>query len=204
MDDTLRQLIKEYNDAGYKESCIREFSFLPFHNEIAGIKVNQFTPRMFMFLDWLDSPFIHPKESILIGDLLQFLYVVSVDYNPSDKDGLLKFSELHSDINVTQTMMEVFDYINDVRLDEPPSTVGESSNKRPYTAMIVPYIDMLASEYGWKDEYIMDLPFARMFQYVKAIQIRKANAAGTNPILFNKLSDKAQAAITQYRNENKG
>ena len=46
-------------------------------------------------------------------------------------------------------------------------------------------VDLLASEYGWSEEQILALPIARAIQYSRAIERRRALAAGQKPIQFN-------------------
>lgn len=201
-DEQLRQLNKEWNEAGYKESCIREFAFLNITHEIAGVEVNPLTPLHFMLLDFVDSPFINPKDNIEIGAVFQFLYIVSPQYKKKDVYHYQKFVEKNAAIDLQKAVAEICEYIEEAFLDAPPEVAGnKNSNSRPYTAWIVPYIDMLAQQYGWDDEYIIRLPFARLFQYAKAIDSRRMAEAGQHSIMFNKYSDTAKAKISALLNE---
>lgn len=201
MDDfeaTLKQLNKEWNDAGYKESVIREFAFLDITQDICGVEVKQLTPLHFIYLDFLNSPFINPRDDISPGDVYQFLYVVSTEYRKNDKQHYEEFVKRFVDIDLQKTIDEICQYIQEAFLDSPPATVGPKSNHRPYTAWIVEYIHMIASEYGWVDEYILNLPFTRIFQYIKIIDVRRCIASGQKPVQFNKFSDAAKAKLTAH------
>lgn len=197
-EEQLKRLNQEWCEAGYKESVIREFAFLGITHEICGIEINAFTPYYFMLLDFLNSPFINPRKDFTDGDVFQFLYVVSTVYKKSDKANYELFVSNNAGIDVNKAITEICEYISDSFLDAPPEVVGSSkSNKRPYTAWITPYIDILATEYGWTDEYIIRLPFNRFFQYIKTIDARKSAMVGNKPIMFNKYSDTAYAKISE-------
>lgn len=201
-DKQLQQLNKEWCDAGYKESCIREFAFLNITHEICGIEVNPFTPLYFMYLDFVDSPFINPRDTLEKGEIFQFLYIVSPQYRKKDIHHYQMFVEKNATIDLQKAVAEICEYIEEAFLDAPPEVAGNrNTNTRPYTAWIVPYIDMLAKEYGWDDEYIIRLPFARLFQYAKSIESRKMAEAGQHAIMFNKYSDTAKAKISALLNE---
>lgn len=201
-DEQLKQLNKEWCEAGYKESVIREFAFLDITHEICGIEVNSLKPIHFMYLDFLDSPFINPKETIQPGDIFQFLYVVSTEYRKNDPKHYEDFVKKHASINCVKAMHEICEYIEDAFLDAPAEVAStKAGNNRPYTAWIVPYIDLIAAEYGWDDEAIIRLPFAKLFQYAKAIDMRKSAEVGQKAICFNKYSDRARAKLTAFLQE---
>jgi len=201
-DEQLKQLNKEWCEAGYKESVIREFAFLNITHEICGVEVNPLTPIHLILLDFLNSPFVNPRDTLNSGDIFQFLYIVSTDYKQGDKTQYESFIAKHANIDINKAVDEIIEFINDAFLDEPASsTSNKSSNKRPYTAWCVPYIDRIACEYGWTDDYIIRLPFSRIFQYLKAIEARKCDQSGQPIVLFNKYSDKASNKITSLLKE---
>ena len=201
-EEQLKQLNKEWCEAGYKESVIREFAFLNITHEICGIEVNALTPLHFTLLDFVDSPFINPRDELQPGDIFQFLYVVSTEYRKNDKKHYEEFVEKYATINTVEAMHEICEYINDAFLDAPAEVAGgKNTNSRPYPAWMVPFIDLLASEYGWDDETIIRLPFTRLFQYAKAIDMRKSSEAGQKAICFNRYSDKAKQKISDLLNE---
>lgn len=201
-DEKLKQLNKEWCEAGYKESVIREFAFLNITHEICGVELQALTPLHFILLDFVDSPFVNPRDNLQPGDIFQFLYVVSTDYKRNDKSHYEAFVAKHADIDISQAVSEICDYINDAFLDAPAEVSGgKNTNNRPYTAWIVPYIDLIASEYGWDDETIIRLPFTRLFQYAKSIDMRKSAEAGQKAICFNRYSDSAKQKISNLLNE---
>ena len=59
-------------------------------------------------------------------------------------------------------------------------------------------VDAVASEYGWNEEDILNIPFKRLTQYIRAIQLRNNPKA----ILFNAKSDKIKGDFLDSQNTN--
>jgi hypothetical protein len=81
-------------------------------------------------------------------------------------------------------------------MPQPNKTEGAGKkNNVPFFSWVCSYVDALAHEYGWDDEKIIHLPFARILQYMKAIQAREWHKAGKEPQLSNDYSDSVKNQI---------
>jgi len=88
-------------------------------------------------------------------------------------------------------------------MDSPVEGGNDSgSEKAPCTSYIADIIDVLASEYGWSDELIMDLPWARLLQYIRAIEQRKAKERGATEFrLHNRYTTPLEREWMELDNE---
>lgn len=201
MDDfekRLAELQAKYREAVFKESAIREAAFLPVTLDIGGIAVKQFTPYMYILLDFVQSPFISGDRRPDGCHVAEFLWVVSTEFKENDEVGKKAFIENKcADLEYFKTVEEIETYLMEAFIDIPPTTREDGSQKPknnrtvPFYSWVCSYIDALASEYGWTDDKVIHMPFARILQYSKCIEARKWMAAGKEPQLFNNLSDKA-------------
>jgi hypothetical protein len=202
----LEKLQKDYREAVYRESAIREVSFLSIDLDICGVEVKQFTPKHFIFLDFLQSPFTTGKDTITIEDVIQFLWIVSKDYVDNSPQKKEEFSKKLLDKDLNKLVEEIDQYITDAFADRPPKMDMPKGKETqiPFFAWVCSYIDLLASEYGWLDDNVMNMPIARIFQYAKAIEARKSYMAGTKPCLMNNMSDNVKVqirALLKQKNE---
>ena len=172
----IEELQKEYAEAVYRESSLREAAFLPITLDIAGVEVKPLTPRMFIVLDFLQSPFITAKDELDAGDIANFLWVVSTQYelnNPTKKEEFLQ--KVVADVEVDTCIKDISTYVQEAFIDAPsiPMVTDKSprqkQNNIPFYAWVVNYIDVLAHEYGWDDEKIIHMSFTKIFQYTKSI-----------------------------------
>lgn len=188
-----------------KESEIRETALLPMRFDLMDIEVNQFTPQHFILLDFADNPHISGDKKPTLEDTLQFLWVVSPEYKHKDKIAFAMFKEKYHKLDNEKMSMEIYEYLSYSLLDLIPNNTPEQSipktNKTPNYAWIIPYIDIIASQYGWTDEYILNLPFARILQYTRVIEERLTASGGGIVMLGNKLSDKATKELLILINE---
>lgn len=197
-------LRKEYVQAVYEESSIRESSFLPVSLDIGGIAVKQFTPYHCLLLDFNESPFINPDYGALTLDqIIDFLWVVSEDFKENDgpaKENFIK--DKCAALDYIQTIEGIQKYIDDAFLDTPHRR-QDNAPRTPefFYAWICTYIDALAHEYGWDDNKVLHLPFARILQYMKAIEAREAAKTGAKPDLYNNRSGKIKLQLEQLDRE---
>jgi hypothetical protein len=204
----LKELDRKWKQAVYKESSIREAAFLPITLEISKIEVKQFAPIHYMYLDFFGSPFLNGKEPTG-NDLITFLWVVSPDFKPLDADARATFEKkcIESIEDFYDACKEVYEYLHDSSIDMPQESKPHSGPlqppKAPYVALIANYIDVIAHQYGWRDEDIIQMPFARIYQYLRAIEARSYAMNGKESYFVNNLSDAAKKEIRilekQYR-----
>lgn len=195
MNERIQALTKEYTDAVYKESCIREASFLNISSDICGIELNQFTSYHYLLLDFTGNSFLNNKSPELI-DIVNFLWVVSKDFVEKDNEKKDEFIKTKcSTLDYEMVVKEIYQYIEDQTIDMLDAFVDDSrpkqnDNKTPKHCWVTQYIDTIASEYHWSEHYIIHLPFARLLQYVKLIDSRKHSEAGNRGDVYANYSEK--------------
>lgn len=195
--DTLTSLYEEMNRAVYKESAIREASFLDLTYDICGVPVRQLTPYTYLLLDFANSPFLKKGDELsdaeLFNHICNFIWLLSPEFKENDGEAKKKFIlEKLAQIDYVQAIKEISEFIKDMFMDAPPIREKVEKDKK-YTpqhyAWIVGYIYTLSETFGWTDEYIVHLPIPRILQYNNIIYERKMTSSGKAAILVNNLSD---------------
>jgi hypothetical protein len=75
-------------------------------------------------------------------------------------------------------------------MDAPPS--GDST-RPPFTSFVATYIDILATEYGWSRDAVLDLPLAQLYQLVREALPHYAARKRVKIALINRKSDKVKS-----------
>lgn len=199
----LSELNKKWQEAVTKESSIREAAFLPVTLDISGIEVKQFAPIHYMYLDFSQSPFLNRKRAPDPEDIVRFLWVVSVDFKAFNDTAKNEFESKCLNLDYLSTCDAIDNYLMDAFIDMPPAQKDFHTKEPriPYIALVCSYIDMLAHQYGWKDDEILQMPFARIYQYVRAIEARTYAMHGKDAHLINNLSDNAKREIRLLTNQ---
>jgi hypothetical protein len=164
------------------ESEVREFAFTNRNMRLHGFDLKQFTLRHYVILDFNGNFFVKPTEcepQKLIDDTIDFLWLLNPNYS-DDKEKLLEFDgkvkAKMNEVGLESFVEEVKDYLNKSLMDVVVK--GEVDDKAPTISYVAGIIDTLACEYGWTDEHIMDLPWARLLQYTRSIEERKSKERG--------------------------
>lgn len=193
----------EYFAALRLESEIREIAFLPVDLKLLDVPVKQLTPLHVSYLDWMENAYITKGKNPEIKDTLQFLWVVSTEFKLGDDEARSKFYNSHTNVNHEEMSNEIREYIGSSYLDDEPiinrsASTKKKSSDESYYAWIASYVHLLATEYGWTDDYIMNLPIARILQYQRCIIESKM---GDDAIMRNKLSTKYIAEVRRLHEE---
>lgn len=169
---------------GYKRACERaeriesyrrDFAFLGITETLRffggrSIEVRQLTLRMYIQLCAVRSPFM---VGGMIGPehVAQILWRISPEYDLrlENTDARAKFVESIADIPYKSSVRAINRYIDRQLMDRPPAPV-KRNDTRPDTSFAASLIHALSSGYGWSGEEILDLPLARLFQYLRRIQ----------------------------------
>jgi hypothetical protein len=193
-----------------KEGFIRDASFVPVNESIAGFTVRPMLLEYFLALRIIESPF-------LVGgdpdprDARAFLWRLSPHYSP--RSILVRAAFMHRcrvflpplepyiktkrarKRWATQTIARLEElgtvyrginvYVSETLQDWPSGSEGGAEGKS-YFSDAVSIIGTIARDYGWPESAILKLPMKRALQYMK--EIKQANAPGKP--LFNPLSDK--------------
>jgi len=161
--------IPGYREAVNREASNRELAFLPFPLPICGIQIRHLNARHHTLLVGCGNRFV-------VGglarreDVAMFLWFLSPEYAPGTaaRDAWLKRA-LHK-LDFNQATDEIREYLEAVLQDWPAS--GGGGGGKSYFAPIASLVDLLASQYGWSDEAILEMPLRRVFQYCRAIEAR--------------------------------
>lgn len=167
---------------GYREACEheqanRELAFLDLPIPLCGVIVRQFSLKHLILLGNVGNGFITPCGLPQPEDIAQFLWVVNKDYS-LDAEARTKFVEGLKEKKYGACLAEINEYLALAFQDAPQ---GERGGKQ-YTAGCASLVDIMAHEYSWPDEAIMEKPIARLFQYLRLIQKRNNPKA----LLFNR------------------
>jgi hypothetical protein len=179
--------IPGYAEAVRRENLSRLAAFVPGATDrLCGFDVRPLTARHVCFLGLADNGFVGGGATIEPEDVSQFLWVVSVGFSPDEgrRDAFVKRTV---SLSFVQSVREIEDWIEDAYGDAP----GTAEGSRSPVSWVAALVDRFASEYGWTDQAILDIPLARLWQYFRCIQIRKSSGKG-GPIFINR-SDKIRA-----------
>ncbi|MBM3758407.1 MAG: hypothetical protein FJW38_31095 [Acidobacteria bacterium] len=183
----LRQLIPGYGDAVESERMARVASFLRAPDAIGGIAIEPLSVRHILILELAGNAFVCGGH-LLPADVVQFLWVCSPHFKPGDnaaRDALVKRAGL---LPFDDTAKSILARISAAFADMP-ATREHNGTTESYWHWAASLVDVLASQYGWSEQSILDLPMSRAFQYLRIIRKR------TEPDLplFNPMSDKVKS-----------
>lgn len=170
--------IPGFKEAVNREQVNRELAFLPAPMPILGVPIRHFNARHHMLLAGCGNRFICggiPRPE----DVAMFLWFLSPDYRtePGYREPFVE--KKIKDLDYREAVLAILKYLDAVFQDWGS---GGGGNEKQFTAPIAAFIDVLAFEYGWTDEAILEMPLARVFQFLRRIQMRKNPRA----LLFNR------------------
>lgn len=170
------------------EEKLRERAFLPVGEEINGVEVLQFSLRHCILCFKMRSPFFYGGQ-IEIGDVGLFLWTVSPNYSATDNDKRSAFlSQLLRHPRWHLFYRAIHRYLERAFMDRPPTIESGKVIAASYAASM---IHKIASAYHWDDESILDKPIARLFQYIKWIEV----AQNPSTPQFNPIQDRLKARM---------
>jgi hypothetical protein len=156
---------------GEKEAA-EEFSreqvlaFAGIEPDISGISVRPFTPRMFVDLE-IGKNALFGHGPLTPQSVAVFLWRISFAYERGNQEKRTQFLSFVAYLPWEETVEECLAYVSRAWLATPdwPSGTG------PKSAGVWParLVHMFASEYGWGEDYILDLPFRRLWQYANRV-----------------------------------
>lgn len=169
-----------------EEESLRDFAYTGWSDSICGVEVKQFTPRHFLLLCSLKSPFLCGGDPAP-EDVGLFLWVVSLGFKPFDLEARDLFLQSVIDTPYIETVAEVRAYIDRARFDRPSNGSGST----PVSSFFASLVHVFASEYGWSREQVLDSPFAALYQELRMI-IREHNPNRPFP---NRISDRVKQLV---------
>jgi hypothetical protein len=185
--------IPGYAEAINRETVNRELAFMARPLPICGIPIRHLSPRHHILLVGCENRFMI-GGFVRREDVAMFLWFLSPEYqlDRAARDRWLK--RTLRGLDYQRATDEIREYIEAVIQDWPAST--GAGNGKSYMAPVATLVDILASQYGWPDEVILEMPLRRIFQYTRAIECRLNPKA----ILFNR-SDRHVSEWLRRRTE---
>lgn len=135
------------------------------------VAVVPLTPQIYVELSGSSNGFFGGSTTVAPVDVAVFLWRVSTGFKREDKELRKTFNQVISVLPFDQCVTEILEYIRRSLAPMPqwPGSDGPSS------AGVWPsrLVDLFASEYGWSEEYTLNRPFRRLWQYANRILERK-------------------------------
>lgn len=135
------------------------------------IKLLPFTAQMFIELDAADSPFFRPDSSPAPEHVAMFLWRCSPEFSRYKWYSTWKmnrFIKRVAHIPYGQAVVEITEYLE--RAYAPlPAVKRKVTATRSFASWPSHLVHAFASEYGWSEETILNLPLRRLYQYMNRI-----------------------------------
>jgi len=144
--------------------------------DCAGLPADHLTPRKMLLLEYAANAFVGGGE-VMPEDVVQFLWVISPDYSP-DSEKAKAFSKKVGGLKYETAVASIRRWLELQLLDVPPAKPSGRISGRLWLAQ---YVDLVAHQYGWTDEHIMNLPLGRLGQYKNEIVGRENGTGGREP-----------------------
>lgn len=155
----MRIVIPGYAEAVKQERSIRDQSFLDLPEAVCGVEVQPLTLRRMVLLESIGSPFVcgGPVTPYHVGAF----FVALTGATGLKRWRLLRRVGL---MNTEELVAAITGFMDETFQDSPPG----SSEGISYYSNAAGLVDFAASQYGWPEDDILDIPLRRLFQYVKA------------------------------------
>ena len=133
----------------------------------------------------------------MAADVALYLWICSTEY--SEQPGFLRdwrrdrMARRSRKVNWSESVKAIQDHLRDAFMDAPGATGNDSPS---YASWVATIVHILASEYGWTEEYILNKPLSALFQYLRCIQKSKDSDA----TFMNGISDKVRGEWLRQQN----
>ncbi|PTY02737.1 hypothetical protein DB346_08150 [Verrucomicrobia bacterium LW23] len=199
MPPRLSEVVPGYKEAVERELTLRETAFLCDRTVLAnGLRVRQFTPTHMLQALYSESPFVM-GGNVQGEHLLQFLWIIRDPTLWKDEDKQ-RFISAHLYLLQPAPFLEAFhaiqQYMEETFMDRPAAAevAGEHTS---YYSNVAELVDIFGHEYGWEEQYILNLPYIRLYQYLRCIIARNSLEEVS---FINRFSDLAAIAWAGMQN----
>lgn len=162
-------------------------SFTPAPSIVAGVVLNPLTPATFAILEMIECPVTLGEEFPEPEDLAIFLWFNSTEFKADDESARRKFCKKLAGVEYYKALTEVQHWLRDQFEDCPRGAKNPEKYSPEFVSWVAAFVDVIAAEYGWSESEVLNIPFARLAQYLRAMRQRKDPKA----VLFNP-SDKVK------------
>ena len=166
-----------------REQSVRELSMLD-TIILCGIPCRQLSIRTHTLLVGMKSPFIVPGRVAEPEDIAVYLWLHCLDYEAGNESKRVRWVKRNVRPLIAAgryglCIAEISSHLMNTFMDSPgPGT----RDGKEYFLGSAALVDSVASEYGWTDDYIMNVPLSRLFQYQRAMRKRyDRHASLSNP-----------------------
>lgn len=125
-----------------------------------------------------------------------FLWIVSPQFVAEPKASK-KFYRKHRKLDVLSYSTGIEQYIERMFRGSAASSKDDSAGSGGNSDWVASIIDVIASEYGWKEEAILRIPIPRLMQYTNRIRVRH----GAKAVNFSSEADRLQQEFMERANE---
>lgn len=156
-----------YQEAVKRDTDVRDAAFLELTTAICGVEIRQMTPRDFLIIDGIGSPFIYGlKDQADNQDVVAFLWLISPRFRPG-RLAAWRFGRRCRKINFGLAVKAIEQYVEDTFQDAPG---GSPSNDTPFASCVAFWVHRLSSAYGWDWRDVIRTPLKVLFQQLKCIE----------------------------------
>jgi len=144
--------------------------------DCAGLPANPLTFRKLLLLEYAENSFVTGGE-VEAQDVVQFLWIISPEYS-YDRKKAGAFSHKVGRLKMEASVQGIIDWLEGQLRDVPRGSDAGVVTGRVWLAQ---YVDLFASQYGWDDEKIMDMPLLRLGAYRSEIISRLSGESYEEP-----------------------
>jgi hypothetical protein len=132
---------------------------------ICGIEVRPFTPRMFIELDGVENDLMRDVKGPRVEHLAMFLWRISQEFDRLNAGKRARFLCQFRRVEYGPAVLGVRDYLRRT-YSAMPLIGGRGETVAVWPSVLV---HLIAKEYGWTEDVILDTSFRRIWQYLNRI-----------------------------------
>lgn len=156
-----------------RQQSIRERSVYGVPEKLAGFEVKFITLKTYSLLRWSENAFVGSGIPSL-EDGISFIWLHSVDWVESKG-----FNKIVSYLRrrkiarklKSKHLIEINDWISEQFQDLSDGGESKGEAEPPLTSEILHLVALLAREFHWTEEQIINMPIARLWQYRRLIKM---------------------------------
>ena len=191
--DLWAEYAPKIKEAQRRAATAKEEIFLPWYEDnINGVAAVQLTPQRYLLLTVSNA--LVAEDCPTFESVLRFLWIVSPSFCESKWRGKLFRWRLRN-LDPQKTVEACGDYLKRAFRFQPPTKLeGSGGGSQDWVSSLV---DVVASEYGWPLEEIMNTPISVLFLFCSRIRSRLSG----KPVNFSSEADKLKAEYLQRVNK---
>lgn len=187
--------IPGYLEAVQQERLVRDAALLDITETVNGFELKPLTLRNYLCLRIANSPMLPPYGVPNPVELAQFLWLLSTDYcfDQQKRKRFLKRCQCFTDVpkpifktkramkrwktrwdesisSFVKTVNACNDYMNEALQDRPAQTQHNGIPEPDYYSDMISICASFGREFGWTQEYLLNLPVKCVFQYLKEMR----------------------------------